>query len=373
MSLYIFQSIVLGSALVIFARRENQFNAYQILFALVWTISVIAIKIIYGADQANFYSNDQGTQIELLNKFISEGPIFSLDKIIDGRYVVIIPVWFLKMFGIDPLLGFKFLQAVSLVYLYRLCSDHLKRQGITLKTWHAILFAGPLFIFLSAIGLRDLEIALFTTYFFLGQIPSVRILSLGLTALLRPHLAIALIFGWLVSVFLKRFPPKRIYILLVALSVGAFVSGGYGYAIGGLFKYKLNYEAPIVLTQEAWWRFFANLIGLQFLSFGTDIVKMTVGQLLVLRLFFIDTFLIPLLFIFTLLNQHARHSVMRIQVFVSFIFFLGLVSQTNFNSSRQNLPFLSTMGVLALLGILKAKEQVPESTNLQTEKFSRSN
>jgi len=33
-----------------------------------------------------------------------------------------------------------------------------------------------------------------------------------------------------------------------------------------------------------------------------------------------------------------------------------LVSQTNFNSSRQNLPFLSIMGVLALLGILQARK-----------------
>jgi hypothetical protein len=41
------------------------------------------------------------------------------------------------------------------------------------------------------------------------------------------------------------------------------------------------------------------------------------------------------------------------QVFISFTFFLGLAAQTDFNSTRQNLPFLSTMGVLALLGLVK--------------------
>lgn len=55
---------------------------------------------------------------------------------------------------------------------------------------------------------------------------------------------------------------------------------------------------------------------------------------------------------------------MRVQVFLSFTFFLGLAAQTDFNSTRQNLPFLSSMGVLALLGLAKR-------TNTELQKIDR--
>jgi hypothetical protein len=212
-----------------------------------------------------------------------------------------------------------------------------------------------LFIFLSTIGLRDLEIALFATYFFIGRSTPLKLVSLVATLLLRPHLALALIFGWIVAKYLQKFQPKRIYFAIIGLVVGAFAIGGYGYSAGNFLKYRNDLLTPRVFEQVAWWRFFSNLVGLQFLTFTDLVVKMPVSQLIALRLFFVDTFAIPLLFVFTLFATSSKFSVMRIQVFVSFAFFLGLVAQTNFNSSRQNLPFLSAMGVLGLLGILKSK------------------
>jgi hypothetical protein len=35
----------------------------------------------------------------------------------------------------------------------------------------------------------------------------------------------------------------------------------------------------------------------------------------------------------------------------SFVFYLGLVSQTDFNSTRQNIPFLAAMGIVAVANI----------------------
>ncbi|MFM8663082.1 MAG: hypothetical protein ACKODI_04450, partial [Acidimicrobiaceae bacterium] len=69
-----------------------------------------------------------------------------------------------------------------------------------------------------------------------------------------------------------------------------------------------------------------------------------------------DSFLIPICFVITLLSQKLEFTLKRIQVFLSFTFFLGLAAQTDFNSTRQNLPFLSTMGVLTLLGLAKRGE-----------------
>ncbi len=355
MIIYFVQSILLGGVLALVARHSRGFNTYQLLLAAVWTIAVIAIRFKYGADQVTFYSNDQETQVFLVERFVKYGLSFSPNIAINDRYLVVIPVRMLNLFGIDPLLAFKFLQAISLSYIYKLCSDFLTREGVTVKLWHTIFFAGPLFIFISTIGLRDLEIALVATYFFIGRSTSLRLFSLMATVLLRPHLALALIFGWVVANYLRKFQPKRISYMIIGLVVGAFALGGYGYSAGSLLKYRNDFLTPRVFEQVAWWRFFANLVGLQFLTFTDLVVKMSTSQLIALRLFFVDTFAIPLLFIFTLFATSSKHSVIRIQVFVSFAFFLGLVAQTNFNSSRQNLPFLSAMGVLGLAGVLRSK------------------
>ena len=372
MILYFVQSILLGGVLALIARQSRGFNTYQLLLAAVWTAAVIVIRFRYGVDQVIFYSNDQETQVFLVNRFIKYGLSFSPNIAISDRYLVVIPVRMLNLFGIDPLLAFKFLQAISLSYIYKLCSDFLAREGITVKLWHAIFFAGPLFIFLSTIGLRDLEIALFATYFFIGRSTSLKLFSLLATGLLRPHLALALIFGWIIANYLQKFQPKRIYFSIIGLVVGAFAVGGYGYSAGSFLKYRTDLLTPRVFEQVAWWRFFSNLIGLQFLTFTDSVVQMPISQLIALRLFFVDTFAIPLLFVFTLFATSSKLSVMRIQVFVSFAFFLGLVAQTNFNSSRQNLPFLSAMGVLGLAGVLKSRNTKNKS-RLPTDQGVKSN
>jgi hypothetical protein len=137
--------------------------------------------------------------------------------------------------------------------------------------------------------------------------------------------------------------------------------GGYGYVIGRNLQFGNAVIAPEIFQQSSWWRFFSNLVGLQFLAFDGETLNMSIFRLLALRLFFVDSFLVPICFVITLMAQKIEHSVLRVQVFLSFTFFLGLAAQTDFNSTRQNLPFLSTMGVLALLGLLKRNNEVKNS------------
>jgi hypothetical protein len=232
---------------------------------------------------------------------------------------------------------------------------------LTVKLAHAIFFAGPLFIFLSTLGLRDLEIALAATYFFIGQNRHLKQLSLLVLIPLRPHLAVALTFGWLVSKFIKQFQFKKTYVVLTFLTIVSFALGGYGYVIGRNLQFGNAVIAPEIFQQSSWWRFFSNLVGLQFLAFDGETLNMSIFRLLALRLFFVDSFLVPICFVITLMAQKIEHSVLRVQVFLSFTFFLGLAAQTDFNSTRQNLPFLSTMGVLALLGLLKRNNELKNS------------
>ena len=356
MLFYSCQALLLGLALLLIARQNGKFSNYSILYVFVWTVSVIAIRIKYGVDQVNFYSSDQQTQLEMYERLLINGLLLSPQQFVADRYLIIVPVRIFDIFGIEPILATKFLQAVCLLLLYRVCVKFLEQNDLRVRLYHAIFFVGPLFIFLSTLGLRDLEIALATTYFFLGQNTYLKQFSLLVLLPLRPHLAVSLAFGWLFIKIFKKFNFRRIYVALIVVTFFAFTVGGYGFIIGRNIRDGNAIVAPQIFDQDPWWRFFSNLVGLQFLAFDDRTVNLSVVNLLSLRLIFIDSFLIPICFVITLLSQKLEFTLNRIQVFLSFTFFLGLAAQTDFNSTRQNLPFLSTMGVLALLGLVKRGE-----------------
>ena len=356
MLFYSCQALLLGLALLLIARQNGKFSNYSILYVFVWTVSVIAIRFKYGVDQVNFYSSDQQTQLEMYERLLIKGLLLSPQQFVADRYLIIVPVRIFDIFGIEPILATKFLQAVCLLLLYRVCVKFLEENDLRVRLYHAIFFVGPLFIFLSTLGLRDLEIALATTYFFLGQNTYLKQFSLLVLLPLRPHLAVSLAFGWLFIKIFKKFNFRRIYVALIVVTFFAFTVGGYGFIIGRNIRDGNAIVAPQIFDQDPWWRFFSNLVGLQFLAFDDRTVNLSVVNLLSLRLIFIDSFLIPICFVITLLSQKLEFTLNRIQVFLSFTFFLGLAAQTDFNSTRQNLPFLSTMGVLALLGLVKRDE-----------------
>jgi hypothetical protein len=356
MLFYSCQALLLGLALLLIARQNGKFSNYSILYVFVWTVSVIAIRLKYGVDQVNFYSSDQQTQLEMYERLLINGLLLSPQQFVADRYLIIVPVRIFDIFGIEPILATKFLQAVCLLLLYRVCVKFLEQNDLRVRLCHAIFFVGPLFIFLSTLGLRDLEIALATTYFFLGQNVYLKQFSLLVLLPLRPHLAVSVAYGWLSVHLVRRFEFKKFYVALVSLTFLAFVIGSFGYVIGRNIQYGNNIIGTQIFIQDKWWRFFSNLVGLQFLNFDERIVSMSIIELLSLRLIFIDSFLIPICFVITLLSQKLEFTLNRIQVFLSFTFFLGLAAQTDFNSTRQNLPFLSTMGVLALLGLVKRDE-----------------
>ena len=356
MLFYSCQALLLGLALLLIARQNSRFSNYSILYVLVWTVSVIAIRFRYGVDQVNFYSSDQQTQLEMYERLLTNGLLLSPQQFVADRYLIIVPVRIFDIFGIEPILATKFLQAVCLLLLYQVCVKFLEQNDLKVRLFHAVFFAGPLFIFLSTLGLRDLEIALATTYFFLGQNIYLKQFSLLVLLPLRPHLAVSLAFGWLLVHLVRRYDFKKFYVALVSLTFLAFIIGSFGYVIGRNIQYGNNIIGPQIFIQDRWWRFFSNLVGLQFLNFDQETLSMSTIRLLSLRLIFIDSFLIPICFVITLLSQKLEFTISRIQVFLSFTFFLGLAAQTDFNSTRQNLPFLSTMGVLALLGLVKRSE-----------------
>jgi len=366
MAIYAVQVLLLCVPLFLIARRNGRIDIYSSLYIGVWALAVIVIRFKYGVDQVFFYSSDQHTQFEMYERILTNGLLLSPQQFIADRYLIIVPVRLLAIFGIDPVLATKFFQAVCLILLYRICSDFLEKNQLAIKLYHTIFFAGPLFIFLSTLGLRDLQIALAATYFFLGRNIYFKQSALLLLIPLRPHLAVALIFGWIVSKFIERHQVRHFYLRLVLVTLFSFAIGGFSYMIGRNLSAGNAIVAPEFLDQDAWWRFFSNLVGLQFLNFDEEVINLSILRLLLLRLFFVDSFLIPICFVMTLLAQKSTMANSRIQIFISFSFFLGLAAQTDFNSTRQNLPFLSTMGVLALVGLLRKTDEA------QVESISKS-
>ena len=313
----------------------------------VWTISVIALYWKFGNAQDVFYSNDQKIQVRMVQWIALNGIEYSLDGIIGNRYVVTIPAYLLTRCGIDSLLALKFLQAIFFVLTYRLVLNHFAHQNLKFKMWYIVLFSGPIFIFMSLLGLRDLALAYFSLYTIIGQNIGIRTVSWLSVFLLRPHLAIALAFGRLIGITYRRARLNLHLLLLPVLIVFSFVCGIYSYVIGSHFQLgtALDFASFYRLfSQETFIRFFANFGGLQFLLLGPDVVKFSILSLLLLRLIFVDIFLVPSLFVWTIITSSALR-MRSVSIYSGFAFFLGLVSQTDFNSSRQNIPFLVLMGV----------------------------
>ncbi|MFM8853534.1 MAG: hypothetical protein ACKOGL_10130, partial [Acidimicrobiaceae bacterium] len=261
MLFYSCQALLLNLALLLIARQNGRFSNYSILYVFVWTVSVIAIRLKYGLDQVNFYSSDQQTQLEMYERLLTNGLLLSPQQFVADRYLIIVPVRIFDIFGIEPILATKFLQAVCLLLLYRVCTKFLEQNELKIRLYHAIFFAGPLFIFLSTLGLRDLEIALATTYFFLGQNTYLKQFSLLVLMPLRPHLAVSLAFGWLLIKVFKKFNLRRIYTALIAATFFAFTVGGYGFIIGRNIRDGNAIVAPQIFDQDPWWRFFSILVG----------------------------------------------------------------------------------------------------------------
>lgn len=347
MIIYTAQALCLGVLLWFLAQSSHRTDIFIGVYVCMWTVGVIVLYWYFGDAQDVFYSNDQQIQVQMVNRIAVHGVEYSVDGVIGNRYLITIPALLLTKCGINTILVLKFLQAVCFILTYRLVQQHFKNKNLRFKMWYIVLFSGPLFVFMSLLGLRDLVLAYFCLSMIMGRNTRIHIISWFVVFFLRPHLAVALIFGWLIGFAYQRARSNLHMILLPLLAVFSFVAGTYGYVIGSHFQQHtaLDFNSLSHLwSQSNYVRLFANFGGLQFLLFGSEVVNISISKLLLLRLIFFETFLIPILFLWKLVAGVGLR-IRSVRIFASFTFFLGLISSTDFNSSRQNIPFLALMGV----------------------------
>jgi hypothetical protein len=111
----------------------------------------------------------------------------------------------------------------------------------------------------------------------------------------------------------------------------------------------------------------SNLVGLQFLTAQESTVPTSIASLLGYRVFLSETIAIPTIFLVVTLLSTRLSDLGRI-VLWSFSIYLGLVTNTEFNSFRQNIPFMPMMGLVVLTEFERRRSSYrvsPPPPNLQ--------
>jgi len=340
------QAIFLASLLLIFFTTNGKMDAVIASYIVLWTIGIVAINARYGVGADIFYSNDQQIMVGMVNHVSKFGIELNANAAISLRYVVTIPAMVLTKFGFDALIALKFIQAICVILSYRVVRIHFASSNLEFKLRYIPLFSGPLLLFNSLLGLRDAVLSYLVLNFVIGKDPRRKILAIIAIYLLRPHLAAALLFGLVAVAAYNRIRKSKNILSLLAVTVMAYCVGIFIYAFGLRIQqnFSIGDSNLSKFNQEAFVRLATNFSGLQFLVFEKNVVNFSIVRLLLLRIIFFDTFFTPLLFLLLILIGSLR-SKRDLAILFSFVFFAGVVSNTDFNSSRQNIPFIVLMGV----------------------------
>ena len=351
---YSIQAIFFALVAVVVVSRSKKTDLYQFALISIWLIGVIVIYARYKDDQVLFYSNDQLFHFRVIDYYIPQEGL-SFEGIIGLRYLLTVPVYLVSLLGFNAMLVIKFLQLSALLLVYNRSNRFMSDQFLTLRFWQLPLIAGPILIFMSLLSLRDVLLAYFAHLFVTSSDRSSRILGLGSAFLLRPHLGVALAIGFIFSSFYSRWKPKFQSIAFSAVALFSYGIGTIAYWIGAVIQHGVSFDTPrTVFSQFKFSQLAANFFGLQFLALNNPdkaIVDASTFALLLSRLVFFDTLLIPVLFLIAVFRHPEFLTKQKVLTFHAFMFFYGVVSQTSYNSTRQNIPFLACMGLLAVADI----------------------
>ena len=351
---YSIQAVFFALVAVVVVSRSKKTDLYQFALIAIWLVGVIAIYARYRADQVFFYSNDQLFHQNIVEYYLPiEG--VRIREIISLRYLLTVPVYLVSLLGFNAMLIIKFLQLSALLLVYNRSQKFMSEHFLTIRFWQLPLIAGPLLVFMSLLSLRDVLLAYFALVFVSSSDRNSRILGLGGAFLLRPHLGVALAFGFILSYFYSKWKPKLQGLALSSIALLSYATGTIAYWIGAVIQKGVNFDTPkTTFTQLKFFQLAANFFGLQFLTLNdpdNQIVDASTFSLLLSRLVFSETILIPMLFLIAVFRHPDFLTKQKTLTLLAFFFFYGVVSQTSYNSTRQNIPFLVCMGVIAVADI----------------------
>lgn len=366
--LYVLQTLVIATTLYIACLRAPRMLRIQVV---AWAIGVTVVVLMYGiGEQLDFYSNDQFYYNRILGILTSwSWPTNEPANLAWWLSVSKFPYPFsalpLAFAGIHAELAMK---TVSLICLLALSRDVITRYDSSKFRDEVIAVyltgCGVIGTFFSILALRETMMMFFVYRYATDRSIVGRLVSISIVFLLRAHLAAALIIaeivlaGW--SWFTKR--RKLGYAELPILLVGGVT---VGYTIFNLqlsnmqgldaisrLKTPFNGDLGIAGTVQI----ASNFVGLQFLTQNESFVRLSISELLWLRLLFSDTIIVPLGFSIVCVLAAHRMSERHKFALLSFIIYVSIVTNTDFNSFRQNIPFVPLLGVM-ILDFLKDRRQ----------------
>jgi hypothetical protein len=187
----------------------------------------------------------------------------------------------------------------------------------------------------------------------------VRTSSILFLGLLRPHLAAALLIAEiLVTALAWTKTPRRFgYAFPPLLMLAGTVIGSILFSVGrgGLRQAHVNLRIDVGIEQIR--QIASNFVGLQFLTTGESNVNFSIQSLVLLRGIFSETILIPLFFVVVVLLAGSHLERQHQSVLLAFTIYVGVSANSDFNSFRQNIPFMPLMGIVVLYFFNIAKER----------------
>lgn len=345
--IYILQVIISGIIALVTTRRWTSIATYPIM---LWMAGCIFLVGRYGIDgQLIFYSNDQQYYSSVVADVLASGVPIDVDWLLSAsRLPFTLPAIVLAYTGIPTSLALKCVSLGYFLATIRLVLNVNSAKGIRHSI--AVLYLsglGVIGVFFSLLAQRETSMMFFAVLFFFGKSPATRLTAAVMLLLLRPHLAVAMIVG-LAIVSAKtstsdRWSPWRGSIALVLGSI----AGYFLYVVGLWYQTGISNAPGHSWGIQPTLRIFSNFIGLQFLTANSDTVELSIGALLFSRIFFSETVVIPLLFFVTVITSRTLTWNGR-WVLWSFAIYVGLVTNTDFNSFRQNIPFIPALGAVIL-------------------------
>ena len=358
---YYLQALFLGSLVIWFHYRNGKIDRWILSIVSVWIIGVCVIYFRYGAiAQLWFYQNDQIWHWKLVDAWIQLRPEYSLDGLNFLRVPYTVPALMLHLVGFNDILSLKFISLMAAVLNYRIVRSFLEESSISVKPIHIYVFSGPFILFFSMLALRETTMLLFVSIIFFRKNLPGRTLAIIALGILRPHLAVAIAFGFAWGWLMARAPRSWYFITVAMTALVPIWVGTLGFSLGNLIINKL----PMQLYQDFFLKsqitqVFSSFVGLQFLTVAYQTVEYTTRSILLIRLVFPEIVLVPLLFTSTLLIYKKELTQFKLTIFSAFVFFVSVSTGTEYLSVRQTLPFFSIFAVVILQSYVKPTVSIP--------------
>ena len=345
--LFVIQALLIGAILFTVVPHHVLLR----LQVVVWTIGVVAIAVIVGVDaQDRFYSNDQVLHTTIVRTLLNWSWLPETSAL-DMRLPYALPAVAITYLGISEILALKTVSLICLLALsHELLSQfHSTRLSEQVKTLY-ITGCGLIGSFFSLLALRETMMMLFAYLFFAKKSPAVRASSITMLVLLRFHLAVALLVAEILIFVLSLVRTKGrlqyafpIFLVLIGTLLGNFFFHlGRGDLGRGDFTVLKNFGLTEIRAIAS------NFVGLQFLTTREWSVNFSIRSLLLLRVLFSETVVIQALFTLVALLLGPSLSRRGQITLVAFSFYVSIATSTDFNSFRQNVPFMPILGTVVL-------------------------